>query len=76
MHRGVVKWFNDAKGFGFIRADGFVSDVFAHYSAIDMDGFKCLRPGMVVQFRMIDTARGLLAQDISLAPGSDPQPAE
>lgn len=66
MHRGVVKWFNDAKGFGFIRADGIESDVFAHYSAIEMDGFKSLRPGMVVQFRIVDTDRGLLAKGISL----------
>ncbi len=64
MHRGVVKWFNDAKGFGFIRAVGIASGVFAHYSAVEMDGFKSLRPGMAVRFRLVDTDKGLLAKDI------------
>lgn len=75
MHRGVVKWFNDAKGFGFIRAEGIVSDVFVHYSAVEMEGFKSLRPGMAVRFRLVDTDKGLLAKDICRE-GASPEAGE
>ncbi|WP_427912102.1 cold-shock protein [Ramlibacter sp. MMS24-I3-19] len=50
MATGTVKWFNDAKGFGFIEPDGGGSDVFAHFSAISMDGFKTLKQGSRVSF--------------------------
>lgn len=43
MLRGTVKWFSDAKGFGFLEPDGGGPDVFAHFSAIDMDGFRTLK---------------------------------
>jgi len=43
MEIGVVKWFNNAKGFGFISAEGVDTDIFAHYSAIEMDGYRSLK---------------------------------
>ena len=55
MATGTVKWFNDAKGFGFIEPDGGGADVFAHFSAIAMEGFKTLKQGSRVSFEV--TAR-------------------
>ena len=48
MEIGVVKWFNNAKGFGFISAEGVDTDIFAHYSAIEMDGYRSLKAGQRV----------------------------
>jgi CspA family cold shock protein len=50
--RGVVKWFSSQKGFGFIVPDGGGSDIFVHYSSIQMDGFKQLEQGDAVEFEM------------------------
>ena len=55
--KGKVKWFNDAKGFGFIEQEGG-SDVFVHYSAIQMDGFKTLKQGQDVEFEVKDGDKG------------------
>lgn len=63
MEQGTVKWFNDAKGFGFIsRQNG--EDVFAHYSAITSSGFKSLQEGQAVQFNVVKGPKGWQAADI------------
>ena len=64
MATGTVKWFNDAKGFGFIEPDGGGSDVFAHFSAISMEGFKTLKQGSRVSFEVTQGPKGQLAQNI------------
>ena len=64
MVTGTVKWFNDAKGFGFIEPDGGGDDVFAHFSAIAMDGFKTLKEGSRVSFELNQGPKGLLATNI------------
>ncbi|HYF42718.1 MAG TPA: cold-shock protein [Ramlibacter sp.] len=64
MPTGTVKWFNDAKGFGFIEPDGGGADVFAHFSAIAMDGFKTLKQGSRVTFEITEGPKGQLAQNI------------
>lgn len=62
---GKVKWFNDAKGYGFIEAEDGV-DVFVHYSAIDMNGFKSLREGQEVTYESIETPKGRQASSVLL----------
>ena len=64
MARGTVKWFNDAKGFGFIEPEGGGSDVFAHFSAIAMEGFKTLKQGSLVTFEPVEGPKGMLAHNI------------
>jgi cold shock protein len=64
MATGTVKWFNDAKGFGFIEPDGGGADVFAHFSAITMEGFKTLKQGSRVSFEVSEGPKGQLAQNI------------
>ena len=70
MVQGTVKWFNDAKGFGFIEPDGGGEDVFAHFSAIQMDGFRTLKQGSRVTFELVAGPKGQLAQQISPLPQS------
>jgi cold shock protein len=82
MPTGTVKWFNDAKGFGFIEPDGGGADVFAHFSAIAMEGFKTLKQGSRVTFEVTEGPKGQLAQNIqceATPDGPEPivtQPAE
>ncbi len=64
MERGTVKWFNDAKGFGFITPESGQEDVFVHFSAIEVDGFKSLDQGQSVEFEMIRGDKGLQAQGV------------
>jgi CspA family cold shock protein len=64
MPQGRVKWFNDLKGFGFIEPEGGGPDIFAHFSAIEMDGFKTLKEGARVSFEVEHGPKGLLAQHI------------
>jgi cold shock protein len=64
MPRGIVKWFNDVKGFGFIEPDEGGEDVFAHFSAIQMEGFRTLKQGSTVDFDLVDGPKGKLAQNI------------
>ena len=61
---GTVKWFNDAKGFGFIEPEEGGADVFAHFSAIEMEGFRTLRQGSKVSFDLVQGPKGNLAQAI------------
>ena len=62
--KGTVKWFNDAKGFGFIEPEGGGMDVFAHFSAIQMEGFKTLKQGSEVTYELVQGPKGQLAQEI------------
>lgn len=64
MAAGTVKWFNDAKGFGFIEPDGGGADVFAHFSAVQMDGFRTLKQGGRVEYELVQGPKGDLAQNI------------
>ena len=67
MATGTVKWFNNAKGYGFIRPDNGGDDIFAHYSTIEMDGYKSLKAGQEVTFETCEGPKGLHAQAIAPA---------
>lgn len=71
MRTGTVKWFNNTKGYGFILADDGSGDIFAHYSAIDMDGYKTLKAGQSVQFEAEQGPKGLHARKIQAVGGLD-----
>jgi CspA family cold shock protein len=66
MAQGTVKWFNDAKGFGFIALEGG-KDVFVHHTAIQQDGFRSLREGDAVEFEIVEGPKGLQAASVRKA---------
>ena len=63
MLRGKVKWFNNTKGYGFIEY-GDLEDIFVHYSAIKKEVYKTLQEGSTVEFKLVETAKGLQAIDV------------
>jgi cold shock protein len=67
MATGIVKWFNDSKGMGFITPDDGGEDLFAHFSAINMAGFKTLKEGQKVQFEVTNGPKGKQASNIQTA---------
>jgi CspA family cold shock protein len=64
---GKVKWFNDAKGFGFITPDGSEKDCFVHYSSIQGNGFKTLAEGDAVEFDLVQGQKGPAAENVAKA---------
>lgn len=62
--RGKVKWFNNEKGYGFIECEN-LEDIFVHYSAINMEGYKTLKEGDLVDFKLIETTKGLQAVEVA-----------
>ena len=64
MKVGVVKWFNNEKGFGFISVEG-ENDIFVHFSAIETDGYKSLEEGQKVEFEVVDGAKGPQAANVT-----------
>jgi cold shock protein len=66
MASGTVKWFNDAKGFGFIAQEGG-KDVFVHHTAINADGFRSLKEGERVEFDIVEGPKGLQAANVRKA---------
>lgn len=74
MIRGVVKWFEDPKGYGFIRCDGLGEDIMVHYSDIVMDGHKTLESGDSVDFQVKRGDKGLKAVNVVLVPKVETTP--
>jgi len=66
MATGIVKWFNNAKGYGFVTPDDGEQDVFVHFSAIEMDGYKTVKEGQKVQFDVSEGPKGLHAANVSM----------
>jgi len=65
MENGIVKWFNAERGYGFILKDGNEDEeYFVHYSYIDMEGYKTLKAGQNVTFELIETEKGIQAQNV------------
>jgi CspA family cold shock protein len=71
---GIVKWFNDAKGFGFVTQDGDDKDIFVHYTSINVEGFKTLKEGQRVSFELVEGPKGLQATGVTVITESATQP--
>ena len=74
MATGTVKWFNDQKGFGFIKQDDVNEDIFVHHTAIKMEGFRTLAPGEPVDYELKQDDKGFKAINVTrgeLAPGTE-----
>ena len=67
MPTGTVKWFNDQKGYGFIKQEGVAEDIFVHHTAIKMEGFRTLTPGEAVDFEIKKDEKGLKAVNVTRA---------
>ncbi len=75
MATGTVKWFNNAKGYGFVVPESGGDDIFVHYSSIQMDGYRTLRAGQPISFDVKEGPKGLHAVNIRLeCPASDGTP--
>ncbi len=61
---GTVKWFNNAKGFGFITREGNDEDVFVHFRSIQGDGYRTLNEGQAVEFKLVEGPKGLQAEEV------------
>jgi cold shock protein len=66
MEQGIVKWFNDAKGFGFITRNNGEADVFVHFSAIQSSGFRSLPEGQAVEFTVVKGPKGFQAENVKI----------
>jgi len=71
MAKGTVKWFSNQKGYGFIKPDDSEKDVFVHFSAIEMEGYKSLREGMVVEFELTNGEKGEHATNVKVSSVSE-----
>jgi CspA family cold shock protein len=70
--RGIVRWFNSSKGFGFIGVDN-QDDIFVHYSGINQSGFKSLNEGDVVEFEVVQGAKGPQAENVEVIEAANPE---
>jgi CspA family cold shock protein len=76
MPTGTVKWFNDQKGYGFIKQEGVAEDIFVHHTAIKMEGFRTLTPGEAVDFEIKKDEKGLKAVNVTRAQSTSEVPQQ
>ena len=75
MEKGTVKWFSNSKGFGFIEPLGGGPDIFIHFSAIQMEGFKTLEPGAEVAFELVQGPKGQQAHGLTVTAKPEREPS-